>query len=190
MMQPPLCGLCVWLDIFPLFSFFLFFFFFHLNSQPFVTIPTSGATKSTLTFQRVRLGLMHKRPSYRPTGTHPSPRSVLVWRSAIRLTSLSWASMPALCTHWSLTANTAPPHWVVTRGSRWLVHRLPCSLTVTRKGSMLWVLLVPIRKQESVSLVTTEMSTTPVIPESGLVQEDIQMTPTHAETKRRTHQLM
>ena len=165
MMQPPLCGLCVWLDIFPLFSFFLFFFFFHLNSQPFVTIPTSGATKSTLTFQRVRLGLMHKRPSYRPTGTHPSPRSVLVWRSAIRLTSLSWASMPALCTHWSLTANTAPPHWVVTPGRRWLVYRVRCNPTVTRKGSTRLVLIILWVKLELVSLVTMRMTAFSVTPE-------------------------
>ena len=138
--------------------------------------------KSETTFPEGRLGLMHRRPSYRPTGTHPSPRSVLVWRSANRLTSLSSTSRPTLCTQWSLMTNTAPPHWDVTRGRRWLGHRPPYRSTVTRKGSMLWVLLLPIRKQESASLITSKMTAVLVIPESGLVQEGILMTPTRVET--------
>ena len=55
---------------------------------------------------------------------------------------------------------------------------------------MLWVLLVTIQWQESVSLVTTEMTAAPVIPESGLVQEDFTMTPTRVETRPNTQQIM
>ena len=79
--------------------------------------------------------------------------------------------------------NTAPPHWVVTRGKSWLVHRPPCNYLVTRKGSMLSVLLVRILKQGSEYLVTTKMIAAAVTPESGLVQEELLMTPTHVETK-------
>ncbi len=143
-----------------------------------------------ITLQEARPGLTHKRPSYRPTGTHPSPRSVLEWRSAIRTNSLSSTSRPTLCTHWSLMEHTAPPHWVVTLGRRWLVHRPHCSTTVTRKGLMPWLLEVTWEKQGSVFLVTKKMTATPVIPDSGLVQEGILMTPTRVETKQRTHQIM
>ncbi len=139
-----------------------------------------------ITLQEARLGLTHKRPSYRPTGTHPSQRSVLVWRSANRSTSLSSTSRPTLCTHWSLTGNTAPPHWVVTRGRRWLVHRPPYNPTVTRKASMLWVLLKTILKQGLVSLLTTTMTAALVIPELGLVEEGGLIIPTRVETKDRS----
>ena len=112
--------------------------FFFLPRVPFIITRGTGVIKLNTTFVEERLGLMHKRPSYRPTGTHPSPRSVLEWRSANRSTSLSSTSRPTLCTHWSLMGNTAPPHWAVTRGRRWLVLRPHCSSTVTRKVSMLW----------------------------------------------------
>ena len=108
-----------------------------LCSEPFTTIPTSGKTRTSSTFQEARLGLTHKRLSYRPTGKHPSPRSALVWSTANRSGSSSSTSRPTLCTHWSLTGNTAPSHWVVTSGRRWLVYRLPCRPTVTKKASML-----------------------------------------------------
>ena len=150
----------------------------------------TGVIKMNTTFLEGRLGLTRKRPSYRPTGTHPSPRSVLEWRSANRSTSLSSTSRPTLCTHWSLTANTAPPRWVVTRGRRWLVQMPPCSWTVTRKGSMLWVQIVSIPKQELVSLVTRKTTAPAVIPESDLVQEDSLITSTLVETKQHTHQIM
>ena len=39
-------------------------------------MPTSGQTKTSSTLQETRLDLTHKRLSYRPTGRHPSPRSV------------------------------------------------------------------------------------------------------------------
>ena len=129
-----------------------------------------------------RLGLTHKRPSYRPTGTHPSPRSVLVWRSANWSTLLSSTKRPTLCTHWSLTANTATPHWAVTRGGRWLAHCPLCSTTVTGKGSMLWVLVLHIRKQESALLITSKMTAVVVTQESGLVQEGDLINPALVET--------
>ncbi len=115
--------------------------------KPFIITRSTGAIKRNTTFVEGRLGLTHKRPSYRATGTHPSPRFVLVWRSANRPTSLSSTSRPTLCTHWSLMSNTAPPHWVVTCGRRWLVQKPLCSATVTRKGSMQWF-VVHILKQE------------------------------------------
>ena len=161
-----------------------------LFRTPFIMTRDTGVIKVNTIFLEGRLGLTHKRPSCRPTGTLPSPRSVLEWRSANRLTSLSSTSRPTLCTHWSLTGNTAPPHWAVTSGRRWLVHRPLCKTTVTRKGSMLWVLIVHIRKQESASLITSKMTAVLVTQESGLVLEDILMTPTRVETWQRTHQTM
>ena len=153
-----------------------------------ITILISGMTRISTTVLEARLGLTHKRPSYQPTGTHLSPRSALEWRSATRPSTQSSTRTPTLCTHWSLTGITVLPHCAVTCGRRWLAHTLPCSTTVTRKVLMLWLLPVSIRKQESVSLVTT---TAPLVtPESGLVQEDILMTPTRVETRHNTHQIM
>ena len=59
-------------------------FQFCLCSGPFTTIPTSGETTTSSTFQEERLGLTHKRLSYRPTGKHPSPRSALKYGQQIR----------------------------------------------------------------------------------------------------------
>ena len=108
-----------------------------LSSKPFITTLTSGKTKTRSTFQEARLGLTHKRLSYRPTGRPPSPTSVLVWSTANRPGSSSSTSRLTLCTHWSLTGNSAPPHWAVRNGSRWLGKRAPYSHTVTYKASML-----------------------------------------------------
>ena len=55
---------------------------------------------------------------------------------------------------------------------------------------MLCVLLVPILKQESVSLVTKAVTALTVTPESVLVLEGDMMTPTRVETKQRSHQIM
>ena len=55
---------------------------------------------------------------------------------------------------------------------------------------MLWEILIPILKQESAFLVTTKMTAAAVIPESGLVLEDLLVTPTRVETKQHTHQIM
>ena len=46
---------------------------------------------------------------------------------------------------------------------------------------MLCAILIPILKQESAFMVTTKMIASAVIPESGLVQEGILMTPTRVE---------
>ena len=48
---------------------------------------------------------------------------------------------------------------------------------------MLLAIPIPILNQESAFLVTTKMSAAPVIPESGLVQEGILMTPTRVEMR-------
>ena len=153
-----------------------------LFRTPFIITQDTGVIKVNSTFLEGRLGLTHKRLSCRPTGTHPSPRSVLEWRSTNRSTSLSSTSRPTLCTHWSLTGNTAQPHWAVTSGRRWLVYMPLCKTVVTGKGSMLCVVVVYIRKQESASLITSKMTAVLVTPESGLVQEGLLMTPTRVET--------
>ena len=174
--------------------------FFHVTKGRFLplfsripstTILTFGPTRPTTTFRETRLALTHRRPNYQPTWTHLSPRSVLEWKLAIRSSSSPSTSRPTLCTHWSLTGNTAPPHWAVTRGRHLLAHRLPCSTIVIRMSSMLlWVLVVTIQRQESVSLVTTKMTAAAVIPESGLVPEDFPMTPARVEMKHNTQQIM
>ena len=97
----------------------------YFSFQNTIMTQGTGALKANTTFPEGSLGLMHKRPSYRPTGTHPSPRSVLVWRSANRLTSLSSISKATLCPHWSLTGNTAPPFSAATCGRSWLYLRPP-----------------------------------------------------------------
>ena len=142
-----------------------------------------------ITFLEVGLALTHKRPSYRPTGAHPSPRSASVWRLVISSGSLSSTGTPTHCSHWSLMGNTAPPHWVVTRGSGWLVHGPPCSATAIRKDSMQWETLV-IPKQESASLLTRRITVVPVTPESVLAQEVSLMIPTLVEIRQRTRQIM
>ena len=142
-----------------------------------------GETKKPLTLTEGGLGLTHKRLNFPPTGTHPSPRSASVWRSANRSGLLSSTSRRIPCTLWSLMGNTATLHWVVTHGSRWLVLMPPCSTTVTRKD------LTPgvtggfiLAEQESVSLVTIGPTALNVAPELGLVLEGGLITATHVET--------
>ena len=59
---------------------------FHLFvlRTPFIITPSTGQIQMNTTLLDGKLGLTLKKPSYRPTGTHPFPRSVLVWRSASR----------------------------------------------------------------------------------------------------------
>ena len=90
----------------------------------------------------------------------------------------------------SLMGNTAPPHWVVTRGSGWLVHRPPCSPTAIRKDSMRWETTLVIPKQESASPLTRRMTVVPVTPASVLAQEVYMMIPTRAGMRQRTRQIM
>ena len=100
-------------------------------------IPSFGATKISTTFPEERLALTQRRPNYRPTGTHPSPRYASVWKSTNSSGLLSSTSRQALSTHWSLMENTATLHWVATRGRSWSAHNPPYRPTVTRKASML-----------------------------------------------------
>ncbi len=156
---------------------------------PFILVLLIGVTKMHTTCLQGRLGLTYKRPSYRPTGTHPSPRFVLVWRLAKRSNSLSSTQKLSLCTHWSLMGTIAPPHWDVTRGSRWLVHNsAPCSTTAIGKGSI--HIARTLVKPESGSLQIMRMTVVRVIPESGLAQKGILMNPTRAETQQCTQQIM
>ena len=142
-----------------------------------------------ITLLEARLALIPKRLSYQPTGTHPSPRSASVWRLIISSGSLSSTGTPTHCSHWSLMGNTVPPHWVVTRGSRWLVHGLPCSSTAIRKDSM-WETALVIQKQESASRLTSRITVVPVTPELVLAQEVYLMIPTRVEMRQRTRQIM
>ena len=156
----------------------------------FIMILTSGATKIHTTLQEEGPGLIHKRPSCQPTGTQPSPRSAWVWRSATNYGSLLSTSTPLRCTLWSLTANTAPPHWVVTSGRRWLVHRPPYRPTVTRKGLMLSAALNEILKQELVSPVMRSMIVSGVTPGSGLALGEPPITAIHVGMTLHGHQTM
>ena len=134
-----------------------------------------GETKKPLTLTEGRLGLTHRRPNFPPTGTHPSPRSASVWRSASRSSLLSSTSRRTPCTLWSLMGNTATPHWVVTRGSRWLVLMPHCSWTVKRKGSTQSLPRVAIPKQESVFSATIKRIAIHVTPDWGLGAEGTSM---------------
>ena len=139
-------------------------------SVPSITIPISGRTKRPTKRLLARMALTYKKRSYQPTGKHPSPRSASVCRLVNNSGSSSSTRQPNLCIHWSLTGNTAPLRWVVTRGRRLSVRKPPCSKTATRKGSMLKVVA---QKQESASLLTRKMTAWLAILESGLVQEEI-----------------
>ena len=156
----------------------------------FITILTSGATESHSTLRGQGLGLIHKKPSCQPTGTHPSPRSASVWRSATNYGSLLSTSTPVRCTLWSLTGDTAPPHWVVTSGRRWLVHRPPYSPTVTRKGLMLSAAVNDVLKQELVSPVMKTTIVTRVTPGSGLALGESPITAVHVGMRLLIHQTM
>ena len=154
---------------------------FFSNSKLFTTIPNSGTTTKQSILMEGRLGLTHRRPNYPPTGTHPSPRSALVWRSASRSSLLSSTWPPVPCILWSLMGNTAGPHWVVTSGCRWLVQMLHCSWTVKRKVSTQSVPRVAIPKQESVFSATIKRIATDVTPDWGLGVEGTTMEKTHVE---------
>ena len=160
------------------------------SREPSITIPISGGTEMSTILQEARLALTSRRQSYLPIGAHPSPRSASVWRSVIS-SGLFWSTgTPTHCSHWSLMGNTAPLHWVVTRGRHWLVHRPHCSLTAIRKDSMRWETVISNPKQESVSPQTSRMTVLPVTPGLVLAQEVYMMTPTLVEMRQRTRQIM
>ena len=160
------------------------------SREPSITIPISGATEMSTILQEARLALTSRRQSYLPIGTHPSPRSASVWRSVIS-SGLFWSTgTPTRCSHWSLMGNTAPPHWVVTRGRYWLVHRPHCNLTAIKKDSMWWDTTLMTPKQESASSLTSRITVVPVTPELVLAPQVYMMTPTHVEMRQRARQIM
>ena len=106
--------------------------FSFVNREPSILTALTGEIRLNTTFLEGRLGLIHKKPSYLPTGTLPSPRSASVWRLDNSSGSLWSTSRPTLCTRWSLMGNPAEPCWAVTRGRSWLGHRPLCSSTVSR----------------------------------------------------------
>ena len=132
-------------------------------------------------FPEERLGLTDRNQSYPPTGTHPSPRSVSVWRSTNSSGSSSSISKLTLCTHWLLMANTAPPHWVVTSGKSWLVPKAHYRKTATKKGSMSFV-WENFLKPELALLATAGMSVTRATQGSDLAQEGALTIQTRAVT--------
>ena len=156
-----------------------FLLYFRKHST---TILSFGATETPIILQEARLALTCKRPSYQPTGTHPSPRSVLEWRSANSSSSSPWTSRPSLCTHWLLMGNTAKPHWAVTCGSLWLAPQPHYRLSVIKKGLIMLGLTNLLLEQESVFLETTRKIASLVIPELVLELEGEWMIPTHVET--------
>ena len=156
-------------------------FFSNAPSKPFITIPISGATKSTSIFKEGRLGWTLTRPSYRLIGTHRLTRSVLEWRSVSSSSLLSSTIKPDPCIHWSQMENTELLHWAVTRGRSSLGLGPLYNPTVTRKDSTHCVVVVAER--ESVSLAITTMIVTAVTPGSGLEMQDTMITPTRVATK-------
>ena len=100
-------------------------------------------------------------------------------------------TVPTHCTHWSLTGNTAPPHWVVTHGSGWLAHRPPCSPTATGKDLIPLVDLIPLHPKQGSELMPINSTTVILVtPESGLALEGGTMTQTPVATRRRARQIM
>ena len=131
-------------------------------SELFIMIPVTGAARKNTIFLEEKLGLTNWRQSYRLTGTHPSPRSVSVWRQA------GWLSGT-----W---------HMEVLDWSK----RPPRRFTVTERGSIFthWQLIGSLRlpKQGSVLSPTMQITALMLIPELDLVQEDHMMTTTRVES--------
>ena len=131
-------------------------------SELFIMIPVTGAARKNTIFLEERLGLTNWRQSYRLTGTHPSPRSVSVWRQA------GWLSGT-----W---------HMEVLDWSK----RPPRRFTVTERGSIFthWQLIGSLRlpKQGSVLSPTMQITALMLIPELDLVQEDHMMSTTRVES--------
>ena len=160
------------------------------SREPSITIPISGATEISTILPEAGLALTFRRPSYLPTGTHPSPRSASAWKSVIS-SGLFWSTgTPTHCSHWSLMGNTAPLHLVVTRGRHWLVHRPHCNLIAIRKDSMWWDTTLMTPKQESASSLTSRMTVILATPELVLAPQVYMMTPTRVEMRQRARQIM
>ena len=141
-------------------------------------------------FPEGRLGSTNRNQSYPPTGTHPSPRSVSVWRSTSSSGLLSSTSKLTLCAHWLLMANTAPPHWVVRSGKSWLFPKAHYSPTAIKKGSMSFVVWMDLLKPELVLLATTRTSVPRATQGSDLAQEDTLRIQTRVVTRPIFFQIM
>ena len=104
-------------------------------------IPVTGVARKNTIFLEERLGLTNWRQSYRLTGTHPSPRSVSVWRLTNSSGSSSSTSRLTLCTQLSLMGNTETRHWDVTHdGGSWLVQKASSQIYRNREGFNLYPL--------------------------------------------------
>ena len=165
-------------------NFIIFFCSKRLN-----TIHRFGRTGENTASLKGSLAWMTKRPSYQPTGTHPSPRSVSVWRLVRSPSSLFWTKRQARCTPWLQMANIAKPLWVGTNGRSWSLV-LPYKTTAKRRVSTSWVLTPVFLGHELESWVTMKTLARPVIPESGLVPLDTQTIPTRVVTWPSTVEIM
>ena len=125
----------------------------------FYSVRDTGLTKANTTRLVQRLASIHKRLSYRPTGTHPFPRSVSVWRLTDRWSSLLSPARLPLFTLWLLMVSIGLLHWVGTSGKSWLIQGLVFSSTATRKDSI----PRPVAEQEWESLGTTKTTAVHVI---------------------------
>ena len=85
-------------------------------------------------------------------------------------------------TPWFRMVNTVPPSWVATNWRNWSVLKPPFSQTAKEKVSMCWV-ATPLHPRHGLALwATMKRIASPATPESDLVLEDIQITPTRVET--------
>ena len=145
-------------------------------SELFIMIPVTGAARKNTIFLEEKLGLTNWRQSYRLTGTHPSPRSVSVWRQAGWLSVLNYR-------WWAIPKHvTGTWHMEVLDWSK----RPPRRFTVTERGSIFthWQLIGSLRlpKQGSVLSPTMQITALMLIPELDLVQEDHMMSTTRVES--------
>ena len=144
------------------FGIVCFFVFFRIN---FSTIQNFGETREHIMLQEGRLYLTHKRPNWRLTGTHSSPRTVWEWgslESRILIFSSETRQLTH-CTRWSRTDIIVTPHSVVTNGRRWLVRKPPYSKPVVQKFWMPFALSGITPKQELALLATIKLYATRVI---------------------------
>ena len=141
-------------------------------------------------FSVERLGLTNKNQSYPPTGTHPSPRSVLEWRSTNSSDLLLSTSRLTLFTQQLLMVNTETRCWVVTSGKSWLAATPLYSPTATKKDSMPLVVEVIVLKSELALLAMTRTTASRATLWLGLVQEVTPMTQNLVETRHKKIQIM
>ena len=152
--------------------------------------PIYGATKKPSALQEEKLVSTDKKPRCQPTGAHPFPKSASGWRLT-RGESLSRSTnKQILCIHWSLTASTAPPHWVVTCGRTSLALTPLYSRIATGKGLTVGQIQAEAPKQGSVSLAIMRMSALPVTPGSDLVLGGTPMIPIRVETRLHMEEIM